>query len=262
MRPDILDILQHAHDLGFYNSIITNGIHLSEMAGEIAKVVDLTWVSLDHYTDYHDEMRGSEGSFERTIDGIIKLKRAGGRVAINCVLSKLNKDAVRKMAEFACELNVKLAFDPMEVLPGSNEEYALTDDERRRLFSEVYRIKKMGYPILNSQEYLKHLINKVKYSCAQPKSFIRISEDGKIIPFWCQKSNSVLGDLRNHSLSEVLYSRSFKKFVETTKWCNLCNNSSTVEASIFYSFMSMGKAPNYLGLMKHLFDFKEWISIQ
>ena len=57
MRTDILDILQHAHDLGFYTSLITNGIYLPEKSEKIAKVVDLTWVSLDHYSDYHDEMR-------------------------------------------------------------------------------------------------------------------------------------------------------------------------------------------------------------
>jgi len=235
MRTDILDILQHAHDLGFYTSIITNGIYLPEKAEKIAKVVDLTWVSLDHYSDYHDEMRGRKGTFERAIDGIMKLRHAGGRIVINCVLSRLNMNAVGKMAEFARRLDVKLAFDPMEVFLGSNEEYALTASERRRLFSEVREFKEQGYPILNSHEFIEHLMSRVKYSCAQPKIFIRVSEDGKIKPFWCQKTSRVLGDLRKQSLSEVLYSSSFKEFAEITKGCNLCNNSSTVESSIFYS---------------------------
>jgi len=235
MRPDILDILQHAHDLGFYTSIITNGIYLPEKAEKIAKVVDLTWVSLDHDSDYHDEMRGLKGTFERAVDGIIKLRHAGGRVAINCVLSRLNMDAVGKVAEFTRRLGVKIAFDLMEVFLGSNEEYALTAGERRRLFSEVRELKKQGYPILNSHEFIEHLISHIKYSCAQPKIFIRVSEDGKIKPFWCQKTSRALGDLRKQSLSEVLYSPSFKEFAEITKGCNLCNNSSTVETSIFYS---------------------------
>ena len=235
MRTDILDILQHAHDLGFYTSIITNGIDLPEKAEKIANVVDLTWVSLDHYSAYHDDMRGRKGTFDRAVEGIMKLRRAGGRIVINCVLSRLNVDAVGKMAEFARRLGVKLAFDPMEVFLGSNEEYALTTSERRRLFSEVREFKEQGYPILNSHEFIEHLIRRVKYSCAHPRIFIRVSEDGKIKPFWCQKTSRVLGDLRKQSLSEVLYSSSFKEFAEITKGCNLCNNSSTVEASIFYS---------------------------
>ena len=235
MRPDILEILQHAHDVGFYTSIITNGIYLPEKAEKIAKVVDLTWVSLDHYSDYHDEMRGRKGTFERAVEGIIKLRHARGRIVINCVLSRLNMDTVGKMAEFARRLGVKLAFDPMEVFLGSNEQYALTASERRRLFSEVREFKKEGYPILNSHGFIEHLISRVKYFCAQPRIFIRVSEDGKIKPFWCQKTSRVLGDLRKQSLSEVLYSSSFKEFAEITKGCNLCNNSSTVETSIFYS---------------------------
>jgi len=235
MRPDILDILQHAHDLDFYTSIITNGIYLPEKAEKIAKVVDLTWVSLDHDSDYHDEMRGLKGTFERAVDGIIKLRRARKRVAINCVLSRLNTNAVWKMAEFARRVGAKLAFDLVEVFPGINEEYALTASERRRLFSEVREFKKQGYPILNSHEYLEHLVSGVKYSCAQPRTFITVSEDGKIKPFWCQKTSRVLGYLQKQSLSEVLYSPSFKEFDGIMKGCNLCNNSSTVEASVFYS---------------------------
>jgi len=234
MRPDILNIFQHAHDLGFYTSIITNGTYLSQKAEKIAKVVDLTWVSIDHHSDYHDEMRDLKGTFKRAVDGIIKLRHAGGRIAINCVLSRLNFDAVGKMAEFSRGLGVKLSFDPMEVFLGINEEYALVASERRRLFSEAREFKKQGYPILNSYEYLEHLISRVKYFCAQPRIFIMVSEEGKIEPFWCQKTSRALGDLRKQSLSEVLYSPSFKEFDEITKGCNLCNNSSTVEASIFY----------------------------
>jgi len=235
MRPDILSILHHAHDLGLYTSIITNGTYLSDKVEKIAKLVDLTWVSLDHYSDYHNEMRGLKGTFERAVDGILKLRRAGGRIAINCVLSRLNMDAVGKMAEFARKLGVKLALDPMKVFPASNEEYALTTSELRRLFSEARDFKRQGYPVLNSHAYLEHLISRVKYSCAHPRTFIRVSEEGKIEPFWCQKTSRVLGDLRKQSLGEVLHSPSFEEFAESAKGCDLCNNSSTVEASIFYS---------------------------
>jgi len=65
MRTDILDVLRCAHDLGFYTSIITNGVYLPEKADEIAKTVDLTWVSLDHYSNYHDELRGLKGTFKK-----------------------------------------------------------------------------------------------------------------------------------------------------------------------------------------------------
>lgn len=248
MRPDIVNILEHAHALGFYTSIVTNGTYLSEKAKEIAKLVDLTWVSLDHFSEYHDEIRGSKGTFSRALRGVIKLRRMGGRIAVNCVLSKLNVDAVGKMAELAYHLGVKIAFDPMEVFTGINEQYALSCAERDRLFSEVLRYKKIGYPILNSYDYLKHLIDLKEYSCAQPKVFITVLENGEIKPFWCRKNHHALGDLRMQSLGEILYSAPFEEFTKMTEGCNLCNNSSTVEASMLYSaknfLMNCLKIPN------------------
>jgi hypothetical protein len=64
------------------------------------------------------------------------------------------------------------------------------------LFTTVYRLKKQGYPILNSYEFLGHLKNPLDYSCAQPKIFISVSDEGKVEPFWCKKTSKILGDLR------------------------------------------------------------------
>jgi MoaA/NifB/PqqE/SkfB family radical SAM enzyme len=236
VRPDAMDVLKHAHDLGLYTSIITNGTYLRDKAEEIAKTVDLTWVSLDYYSDYHDEMRGLKGTFSNAIEGIAKLRNEGGKIVINCVLTKLNSDAVRKMAELAQNLRVKLAFDTMEIFPKINEEYALSSVEYRRLFLDVLELKKRGYPILNSYEFLEHLINPMEYSCVQPRVFITVRENGEVTPFWCRKNNHVLGDLRKQSLAEVLYSAPFEEFTKMVDVCNLCNNSSTVEVSMFYSY--------------------------
>ena len=235
IRPDIFEILQHARDLNFYISVITNGIYLLKRAEKLAKLADLTLVSLDHHTDYHDEMRGVKGTFDRAVKGIAKLGQKGGRAAINCVLSKLNIDDVGRIATLARRLGVNIAFDPMEVFLGYNDEYSLSAGELKHAFSEIRSLKRQGYPILNSYEYMDHIISHTEYSCAQPSIFVMVTEDGKIKPFWCQKTSKTLGDLRKQSLSEILHSHSFKQFAEITKNCNLCGNSTTVEASIFYS---------------------------
>jgi MoaA/NifB/PqqE/SkfB family radical SAM enzyme len=235
IRPDAVDILKHAHGLGFYTSIITNGTFLYSKAEGIAKAVDLTWVSLDYDSDYHDEMRGLKGAFESSLKGIRKLRNEGGKIAINCVLSKLNLDAPKKMAELAQNLGVKLIFDPMEVLQGVNEEYRLSRKECKSLFLDVLELKKLGYPILNSYEFLQHVVSHTGYSCAQPKVFLEVHANGEIAPFWCRKNNHILGDLRKQSLSEVLYSPLFEDFARTTEGCSLCDNTSTSDISMFYS---------------------------
>jgi MoaA/NifB/PqqE/SkfB family radical SAM enzyme len=235
MRHDLMDILRHARRLGLYTSLVTNGTFLAEKAKDVARTVDLTLVSLDHFSSYHSEMRGLDGVFEMAKEGIVKLKKAGGRAAVNCVLSRLNMDSVRGMCELASALRVKVAFDPMEVFPGINEEYALSRVERSVLFSEILELKREGYPILNSHDYIQHLISPQAYSCAQPRVFTVVSENGVIAPFWCRKNSQPLGDLREQSLGSILCSDRYEEFVERVKGCNLCINSVTAESSLFYS---------------------------
>jgi len=235
MRPDILEILQYARKKDFYTSIITNGTLLPEKAKNLANIVDLTFVSLDHYSQYHDVMRGQKGTFNRAVRGIVKLRDAGGEVAINCVLSKLNQNSAKRMVELSRLLGVKIAFDQMEVFTGCNEEIALTSKEKIRVFSEILKLKNHESFVLNSSEYLEHVINHVKYNCAQPLIFVVVTEDGKVNPFWCKKTDLSIGDLRKQSLNEILHSESLKRFVEIAKGCSFCDNSVTAETSTFYS---------------------------
>lgn len=235
MRPDILDILARAHDLRLYTSVITNGTYLSQYAEEIAKTTDLTWVSLDYNSKYHDVMRGIPGVYEKALKGIVALRREGRRIAINCVLSQLNLDAVPKMGKLAKKLGARIAFDPMEIFPGCNEQIALTFNQRQQAFSQIALLKEKGYPILNSDGFIRFNQKPEHYNCAQPRIFLKVYEDGKVRPFWCQKTNEVLGDLRRQSLSDFLQSPSFREFRKTAWACCLCRNSGQVETSMFYS---------------------------
>jgi MoaA/NifB/PqqE/SkfB family radical SAM enzyme len=234
-RPDALDIFRHARRLGLFTSMITNGTYLPGRAKEVAEAVDLTWISLDYNSDYHDEMRGFKGAYSSAMEGLKELKKEGGKIVINCVLSKLNLNSVKAMAELAVENGVKVAFDPMTVFQGINEEYGLSDDERKALFSEVLQLKRSGYPILNSFEFLNHMISPVAYSCAQPKIFVNVQENGEVVPFWCPQCEHPLGDLKSQRLDEIISSAPFKKFGEAASSCSLCSNSTTVEVSMFYS---------------------------
>jgi MoaA/NifB/PqqE/SkfB family radical SAM enzyme len=236
LRQDTLKIMAYAQKLGLYTSLITNGTLLPKKAKEVAEVVDLIWVSIDHPSMVHDELRGLNGVFDSAIKGIKELKKQGGTVAVNCVLSKLNNqgDVIKNMLALSEKLQVRVAFDPMEVFLGFNEKYALSCQEVSGLFSEVLTYKKAGQPILNSYEFIKHQINPTKYSCAQPQILLNIRENGEIFPFWCRKTSSVLGDLRKQSLGEILESHAYREFVQRTSGCCLCNNSVNVETSLFY----------------------------
>ena len=240
LRRDTSDILAYAKGKGFYTSLITNGTHLAEEAPLLVTSADLIWVSLDHDTPYHDEMRGLKGAYEGAIAGIREVRRLGGRARINCVLSAMNPDAPERMARLAASLGVRIAYDPMEVFPG-NEEHDLTPEARATAFKELQHLKKKGYPILNSYEFIEQQLAPKKYMCAQPRVFLKVEEDGGINPFWCPTGGGANWSLRTQSLTEVLLSPQWRRFTEQAQTCSRCNNSSTYECSIFYDAQRFAK---------------------
>jgi len=233
LRRDTPDILAYAKGRGFYTSLITNGTRLAEEAPRLVESADLIWVSLDHDSPYHDEMRGLDGAYEGAVAGLREVHRLGGRARINCVLSAMNPDAPEKMARLAAKLGVRIAYDPMEVFPG-NEEHTLTPETRRAAFKKVRRLKERGYPILNSYEFIQQQLSPRRYSCSQPRVFLKVEEDGGIHPFWCPSAGDANWSLRRQGLAEILASPEWRSFAELAKGCSRCNNSSTYECSAFY----------------------------
>ncbi len=233
LRGDIFEILGRSYGLGMFTALITNGYLLPPVAEKVAKTTDFVWVSLDHYTVKHDEIRGLEGNFERALDGIRRLKAAGANVAINCVVSKLNMGCGRRMAELAAELGVKLSYDDVEAFKGVNDSYSLTPEERKAFFAEALELKRRHYPIINSEEFLKAQVSGEKYRCHQPEVFIKVNEDGKVVPFWCHLQSEPFGDLRREGLGSIIRSPRFREFSEAAKGCAACTNQTTMECSIF-----------------------------
>lgn len=239
LRDDILGVLGRAHGSGLFTVLVTNGYLLPAAAEKVAKVTDFVWVSMDHYTEKHDEIRGLDGSFGRALEGIRRLKRAGANVAINCVVSKLNRGCGRGMAELASELGVKLSFDDVEAFKGMNDRYSLSPEERRSFFAEALELKKEHYPIINSEEFLRAQVSGEKFSCRQPEVFIKVSEDGKVAPFWCHLQSEPLGDLRREGLGEIIGSPRYRQFTEAARGCTACTNQTTMECSIFWDMPRM-----------------------
>lgn len=235
LRDDIVRILTHARRRGLYTILITNGSLLEEKAAEVAPCTDLTIVSIDDTGVAHDRLRGSEGLFASACAGIAAMRDRHARVVLNCVISRFSPGAERRMLAFARESGLRIAFDPMEHFPGINDAGVMTCNETRRAFSYLAEKRKNGLPILNSVRFLEHQYEPAVYSCAQPRVFLRVAEDGKVRPFWCRKCKGILGDLKTQSLQEIITSLAWKEFAEIARECHACTNSSTVESSLFYS---------------------------
>lgn len=235
LHEDIVPILSHARRRGLYTILITNGGRLSEQSAALAGCTDLTIVSLDDTGPAHDALRGKDGLFDSACAGIAAMRERGARVVLNCVISRFSPGAEQRMLAFAEEYGLKIAFDPMESFPGLNDDGALTAEDTRRAFTYLLEKHREGRPVLNSARFLEHQLTPAAYSCAQPRIFLRVAEDGTVRPFWCRKQSGLLGDVKKQSLLDIITSPAWREFDAAAQGCHACTNSSTVESSLFYS---------------------------
>ena len=90
IRPDILELAEHARGLGLRITFSTNGTLIDrELAGRLAGIgVGYVGISLDGVEETHDYFRGQAGAFEAAIRGIRNCQAAGLRVGVRLTLTR------------------------------------------------------------------------------------------------------------------------------------------------------------------------------
>jgi MoaA/NifB/PqqE/SkfB family radical SAM enzyme len=110
------ELLTEAKQRGFVVHLQTNGTRLDRMADTlVAQGVDIVTVSLDGPPKVHDRVRGLEGAFWKSREGIKALVAArqrqrspGPLLIINCVISLANLAALDQMVPLAYELGADI----------------------------------------------------------------------------------------------------------------------------------------------------------
>jgi MoaA/NifB/PqqE/SkfB family radical SAM enzyme len=154
------DLIVMAKQTGFFSCTITTNAQLSFENS----VADTIWVSLDGTGEVHDSIRG-KGTFVQAEKNIA----ACGHTAINAnmVINTLNCTNVVQTIEYVKNnpyiRSISLNFHT----PHADTEYLFLEWEKReKVIDEIVRMKKAGYPIINSVSGLrlmKH--NKFKKQC-------------------------------------------------------------------------------------------------
>ena len=157
---DLNSLIRLSKQIGFYSATITTNAQLPFFGSK----ADSIWVSLDGLGDYHDEIRG-KGAFERLIKNI---ETSGHpRLSVNMVINSRNYKSVAETIEFARNnphiQSISLNFHtPYE----GTEDLFLDWEMRGRVIDEIIKMKKSGYPIMNSVSGLKMMKNvKFKKQC-------------------------------------------------------------------------------------------------
>ena len=96
VRPDLVELMQHAKDRGMRVVISTNGTLITpELARRFAEVgLSYVGVSFDGDPETHDRFRGVEGSFDAALQGLKNAQDAGIKVGLRFTINKHNWEEI------------------------------------------------------------------------------------------------------------------------------------------------------------------------
>ena len=116
LYPHFAAFLTEAKRRGFVVHLQTNGTLLDRVADSlVAQDVEMVTVSMDGPLEVHDAIRGQDGAFRKTCEGIKALVAARDRqgspgpiILINCVISKASLPTLDQMVPLAHELGADI----------------------------------------------------------------------------------------------------------------------------------------------------------
>jgi MoaA/NifB/PqqE/SkfB family radical SAM enzyme len=228
LREDIGEIVDYAKRRGYLTTMNTNGSLVASKAQSLRNV-DFMFISLDYFNPYHDFIRGRKGSFKEVIEGIKKIRMVGDtKVVLVTTISALNFDAMEPMARLAADLHAGISFNSVEptVQSGFEEgrtdspvsDYGLTPHQLMVFYATLLRLKKEGYPLMETECVLKHFVEGRRWTCQFPKMFVYVSADKKI--FSCTYDHTY--SLKGGSFSDYFASSLFQDHAKRAEKCNVC----------------------------------------
>jgi MoaA/NifB/PqqE/SkfB family radical SAM enzyme len=244
-RRDIGEIVDYAKKKGFVTTMNTNASLLEAKADSLQNL-DFVFVSLDYFNEYHDFIRGRNGSFDEVIKGIKRIREVGNtRVTLVTTISKLNFDAIQPMAELARDLNVGISYNSVEPTVKSGfeagrtespvQDWGISSQQLQTFYHSLLRLKQEGFPLMETRYVLKHFVEGRGWICRFPKMFVYVSADKKI--FSCTYDHTY--DLKQGSFKDYFSSKLYLDHVARAEKCNICVRTCVRGYSYAYDLLPL-----------------------
>lgn len=251
LRNDIFDIVSYASNRGIRCSTVTNGTIMDEKM--CRKIIESGLfkiaVSIDGATpETHDGMRGVEGAFEKTIQGIKTLNRLKNGlnpgIGIITVITNYNFHELPELVTLAKNLGAEnIVFQPVHIeelvfeSPTNyhvvhNRDYEKSDlwiskenlSKLDKVIDELIERRVRGESIITSTIPMLEMIKgyfrnprNLNFSCIAGYNSMNIGPQGDVYPCWLFES---IGNIRERSLKEVWYSDEYNRARIRMKNCS------------------------------------------
>lgn len=213
LYDDLEIILKSLYEHGMLVTLFTNLTLLSEDKLNLLKKYGVKKIitSVDScIAKDHDEFRGVDGSFKRTIDNVKKIKDTSLEISINTMVGKHNYNHLKDTIEFLKELDLPCVIDSIV-----SEGRARDLDEN--MYESARKIKEIQEMYNNEEIYIK--------DCGVGKSFLYIKPNGNVTlcPSLCDKEEFIFSNLHNENfnlLNSYLTMRNRFKDISCKKKCS------------------------------------------
>jgi radical SAM protein with 4Fe4S-binding SPASM domain len=239
LREDIYEIIRYGADRGLRMGMGSNGILIDDEVAKKLKDAGM-WtvaISLDsRKPERHDEFRGVKGCWDRAVNAIKVLKRAGIETQVNCTVTQQNYNEVDDILALAESLGVD-NFHLFFLVPtgrGTNIEDVtpqMYEDMIRNTLAKTTKFKLNVKPSCAPQFMRVAKDQGVDMSrwvrgCMAGLYYCRIYPSGEITP--CPYMPISLGNIREKSFKDIWFNsevfRALRDFDQLKGKCGQCEH--------------------------------------
>jgi radical SAM protein len=168
-RPDIFELVRHANDIGLVTAMTPSATSLvtrEALIGLKEAGISRLAVSLDSsVASIHDNFRGVEGSYARTLEIMRDCREIGLSLQVNTTITRRNVDDVDAMAEMLGTMGVVMwsVFFLIPVGRGLMEE-RISAQQYEELFEKLWlhaRSKPYGIKTTEAHHYRRYVLERM-----------------------------------------------------------------------------------------------------
>ena len=240
LKHGIVEIIDFACSKFLNVSIISNGYTIDEDIFRILtkwKKKIMLQISLDGLEETHDEIRGVQGAFNKTIDNINELIRRGVHVTIGYTINEFNKfdleETIRYIKGLGC-IGINLGTVSSIGRASTNKldiDWNIEEFQKLVLSLQKKYEDKQFKIVSNAEDKYERKIYPNR--CGAGYKIMHLFSDGRISlcpPSKCIASKINLGDLKSDKLLEVLDVNNSKFVLEllspSVEQCRHCDNEN------------------------------------
>jgi radical SAM protein with 4Fe4S-binding SPASM domain len=225
MRKDFLDVVEHAHSIGYTRQdIVTNGTmitdaHLERL--EACPSVSLH-VSIDGPREIHDRLRG-EGNYDKSVATVKKCLERGIDVGLSGVILKESLEHLEPLVSLAAELGIReVSFQPFQTeISGPEKDiarFSLLRTPKARIVATLEKLaahaEKLGVTIFTESlfgvipDYLAFGKRPIPPGgCYLPSKFLLVDFRGDVYPcFFMRTDDDRMGNVYRDEITELWHS--------------------------------------------------------